>query len=94
MEILEDLYYGNIAPFERTVRRSKEYNKLMELLVRHEETLNAGLTDEQKEILKKYRDCQSELSGISEVDAFITGFELGVKLMLEVTGDEAGYGAE
>ncbi len=40
MEILEDLYYGNIAPFERTVRRSKEYNKLMELLVRHEGTLN------------------------------------------------------
>ncbi len=52
MEILEDLYYGNIAPFERTVRRSKEYNKLMELLVRHEGILNAGLTDEQKEILK------------------------------------------
>ncbi len=94
MEILEDLYYGNIAPFEQTVRRNKEYNKLMELLVRHERTLNAGLTDEQKGALKKYRDCQSELSGISEVDAFITGFELGVKLMLEVTGDEAGYGAE
>lgn len=53
------------------------------LLNRNEEKLTATLSDEQKEIVEKYKDCNREISEICERQAFITGFKLGAKIVIE-----------
>ena len=51
---------------------------------KNEEELNSGLTEKQKETFEKFKDCQNELSGITERDAFSLGFILATRIMVEV----------
>ena len=50
MRILEEFWYGNIEPTEYDASSCKEYKKLLELICRNEEKLQATMTDEQKEL--------------------------------------------
>lgn len=83
MTTLENLYYGNISPHERSIKRGTRVDKLVKLICKNEEELNAGLTEKQKETFEKFKDCQSELSGLTERDAFRDGFILAVRIMVE-----------
>ena len=83
MTTLEDLYYGNISPHERYIKRGTRVDKLVKLICKNEEELNAGLTEKQKETFEKFKDCTSELSGLTERDAFRDGFILAVRIMVE-----------
>ena len=62
MTTLEDLYYGNISPHERYIKRGTRVDKLVKLICKNEEELNSGLTEKPKEIFNKFTDCQKELS--------------------------------
>lgn len=83
MKILEELWYGNIVPNDRDVPKNSRLNKLGELVVRHEDSLFPLLTEQAKEIYEKLRDCQSELHGINECEAFCIGFRLGARITCE-----------
>ena len=83
MTTLEDLYYGNISPHERYIKRGTRVDKLVKLICKNEDELAAGLTEKQKETFEKFKDCQSELSGLTERDAFRDGFILAVRIMVE-----------
>lgn len=83
MRILEELWFGNVAPNERKLPLNSEQYELVSLIVRHEETLFAMLSEQAKEIYEKLRECRSELSSLVECEAFISGFRLGAKIMLE-----------
>ena len=72
MDTLEDLYYGNLFPHEKCAKLDDEMKELIGLLNRNEENLIANLSDEQKEIFEKYKDCSLEISEISERQSFIT----------------------
>ena len=84
MTTLEDLYYGNISPHERYIKRGTRIDKLVKLICKNEDELNAGLTERQKETFKKFKDCTSELSCITEREAFTTGFIFATRIMVEV----------
>ncbi len=84
MTTLEDLYYGNISPHERYIKRGTRVDKLVKLICKNEEELNSGLTEKQKEIFEKFKDCTSELSCINEREAFSSGFLLATRIMAEV----------
>ena len=84
MTTLEDLYYGNISPHERYIKRGTRVDKLVKLICKSEEELNAGLTEKQKETFEKFKDCTSELSCITEREAFRSGFILATRTMVEV----------
>ena len=84
MKILEDLYYGNISPHERFIKRGTRADKLLKLICRNEEELNATLTEKQKETFEKFKDCKNELSCITEQKAFSAGFILAIRIMAEV----------
>ena len=98
MTTLENLYYGNIAPHEYEVERGSEYDVTAKLVIRHEQKLSATLTDQQKIILEKIKDNQTELMKIKdnqtelmnlgERDAFVRGFSLAVRLMVEAMSDK------
>lgn len=83
MDILEGLYYGNLFPHEKSTKLDDETKELLGLLNRNEEKLTATLSDEQKETFEKYKDCNREISEISERQSFIMGFKLGAKIVIE-----------
>lgn len=84
MTTLENLWYGNIHPYEKSVPKESEYAKAAKQCIRHTDSLVATLTDAQKETLDKLITAQTEQSSLGECDAFIRGFVIGVKMMLEV----------
>ena len=88
--ILEKLWYGNVAPWEQTGRHDREYKELAALLCRNRDRLTEGLTEAQKELLEKYDDCQSELSAKTEKNAFVQGFCLGTRLLAAATYTQTG----
>ena len=83
MDIIKELWYGNVAPFEQCTRGDKRLKELLKLVARNKEELDASLTEKQKETLEKFEETMNELHGITERDAFSYGFRLGVQLMAE-----------
>lgn len=87
MDILEDLYYGNLFPHEKCAKLDDETKELLGLLNRNEEKLIATLSDEQKETFEKYKDCNQEISEICERNAFLNGFRLGARIIIEIVNN-------
>ena len=84
MTILEDLWYGNVRPTERSIVRGSKLDNLMKLICQNEDDLMKGLSEKQKESFEKFKDCQSEITDYLETEAFTSGFTIAVKLMVEV----------
>lgn len=85
MNILEELYYGNISPHERYIKQGSKVEKLVKLICKNEDELNNSLTEKQKETFEKFKDVTSELSCITEREAFTAGFILATRIMMQVT---------
>ena len=83
MDIIKELWYGNVAPFEQCTRGDKQLKELLKLLARNKEELDATLTDKQKETLEKFEEALNEMHSIAERDAFSYGLRLGLRLMAE-----------
>ena len=86
--MLEDLWYGNITPFEDFLDGRKEYKELMQLMARNREKLEKGFTSEQSERLAKYDDVINEMHSITEAEAFKYGFRLALSLAAESLSDK------
>ena len=84
MKILADLYYGRVIPHEHGIKSGSEYEKQLGYIIMYEDNLVSTLTDQQKEIFEKYKDCKSDIDGMNELEAFINGFKLATKNMMEV----------
>lgn len=84
MKFLEEFWYGNIEPTEYDTSSCKEYKKLLELICRNEEKLQATMTDEQKELFSHYTDAAREYQSVADCLLFQSSFRLGVRMMLEV----------
>ena len=88
MNIIEELWYGNISPCERDFKKGSKYSELLGCIVRHEEDLKKRLNDEEIEILEKFTECTNEMYGIAEREAFVRGFVLGAGIIIEVMNME------
>ena len=85
MNILEELWYGNIQPMELShIENNAQYKEALQLVNRNYDRLQEGLTEKQKELLMRYAESRNEFSNITELDAFKTGFKLGAGLVIEV----------
>ena len=84
MTTLEDLYSCNINPNERETKRGSQIDRLVKLMCKNEDALDATLTEQQKETFEKFKDAQRELSLLTERDAFRSGFILATRIMVEV----------
>ena len=88
MNIIEELWYGNISPCERDFKKGITYSELLGYIVRHEEDLQKRLNDEEKEIFEKFTECMGEMYGIAEREAFTRGFVFGARIIIEVMNAE------
>lgn len=64
--------------------RGKAYNEALGYIARYQDDLIPTLTEHQKEIYEKLKDCESELHGLNELGAFLSGFKLATRIMIEV----------
>ena len=90
MDIIKELWYGNVAPFEQCTRGDKQMKELLSLMVRNRDELGEGLTRKDpsdsprvKETLEKFEEALNEMHGIAERDAFSYGLRLGIRLTAE-----------
>ena len=88
MKIIEELWYGNISPCEQDFKKGSKYSELLGYIVRHEEDLQKRMNDEEKEIFEKFTECTNEMYGIAEREAFVRGFTLGARIIIEVMNTE------
>ena len=83
MTTLEDFYFGNVNPSE--YKQSKDTKKKLSEMTDLLDELKSLLTDEQqKEKTEQIDSCQLSLIALSERDAYIEGFKLGVRITTEI----------
>ena len=86
MTPLENFYFGNINPSE--YKQSKDTKKkLSEMTSLLDELRSTLTTEQQKDMLEQIENCQLSLIALSEKDAFIEGFKLGVRMTTEIYAD-------
>ena len=91
MNILEDLWFGNISPWERPFKKDSAYAELLALVIRHQEDLNGRLNDEEKEIFEKFSECSTEMHDLTEREAFVKSFTIGAQIIIAVlTAEDIG----
>ncbi|MBQ6868177.1 MAG: hypothetical protein IJO16_05875 [Clostridia bacterium] len=84
MTILEELFYGNISPFEKYIRPKSKYADVSHCLTKHSEELRALLDKEGKNLYDKIENDYADMNCISEKERFIEGFCLGARIILEI----------
>lgn len=72
------------VPHEHSFKRGSAYSEVLSYVIRHQDSLIPTLTVQQKEIFEKLKDCEAELHGMNEREAFISGFKLAARIMTEV----------
>lgn len=84
MNVLEEVWYGNLDPAEYDASPSEEYKELLQVIGRNEEKLLANMTDDQKDLFSRYQDCVREFQAMAEFLLFQNSFRLGARMMQEV----------
>lgn len=85
MDILEELWHGNIAPQEfNHIDNSQDYQNSLRLVNKNRERLEKGLSVYQNDLFERYNTSVDELNSQSELDAFKSGFKLATHLMITV----------
>lgn len=80
---LENLYFGNIHPTEKSVNKNSRY---WEVLMQTNEAyvqVSEMLSDEQVTAFDKYVSLQLSTQAEAELEAFILGFRLSTRLLLD-----------
>ena len=88
MNIINELWHGNIVPQEDSRNNSPAMKELMEYMARHHDDLLKTMTDEQKETFEKFDDSWSEYMSLAEAAIFEYAFKLGARLMMETQQDD------
>ena len=89
-DILSKLFYGQIDPWENSLRDRKEQTRLNMEMSQLWETIAGKVDAETKELLEHYLVLRSDLSMLYESDHFKTGFQLGVQLLLAALTSDGG----
>lgn len=84
MNSIEALYRGKLNPAGKAFWRDSPYAEAMERMCETEDALHASLSSEAKAQLEVFARAQEEITEITAVEEFISGFRLGVKIMLDV----------
>ena len=87
MQVLEDLYLGDVRPSDRCFKRNGQYAKALDEVVKAGDALTDGLTEKQKELFEGYMTAQREVNVLTDCETFCMAFKLGAKIVLDVLTD-------
>lgn len=81
MNFIEELFYGNISPNERSSPRDSQYGKAMPVISRNKAILTEELEGKLKNYFLDLVNAQSEINGITAYESFLDGVILGAGFM-------------
>ena len=84
MNILEELWLGNVSPIEDTVMQDASYKSALQQVIEKQQTLKGWMPPEGKAILFDYFEAEINLQGLAERAAFVQGIRIGAKLLLDM----------
>ncbi len=87
MDILKELWFGNIRPQESGIYDRSELKQTLESANRDHTNLENTLNEEQKNLLNKYLASRDEYESIAQILTFEYGVRFGAKLMLRMLGE-------
>lgn len=88
LNILKELYYGNLDPIGNTRPKSKEYQKKDEQYSKNRHAFEEALENLDPNLFQTFSSLCSQNSCLNvdeEAEAFQLGFCLGVSIMQEVS---------
>ncbi len=89
-KILEDLYFGNITPYEKRMAANSELRRLAKRASDCKSQLAERLNEEERQLLNTLINAQQEIDSITVMENFTLGFRLGVRLMVECLDENDG----
>ena len=87
MQVLEELYLGDIHPSERSFKMDSQYARALNEVVKAGDALLGTLTEKQKEQFEAYMTAQREVNVLTDCETFCHAFRLGAKIMMDVLID-------
>ena len=81
MNIIEELFYGNISVAD--MRKSKKYKQACEKELEVYHKLKETLREEQDKLLEELLNLNSDSGAICEKDFFAYGFKVGLQIGIE-----------
>ena len=88
-DILSKLFYGQLDPWENSLRNRKEQTRLNMEMSQLWEVIEKKVDGETKELLEQYLVLRSDMSMMYQCDQFKTGFQLGVQFLLAALTSES-----
>ena len=88
MDILEELWLGQIAPIEQAFPKTEEHRQARHQVEKCRQVLESMLPQEGQIVLASYGDAEIQMRDYSEREAFAQGFRLGARLMLAIQKTE------
>ena len=70
MQVLEELYLGDIHPSERSFKKDRQYSRALNESVKAGDALLGTLTEKQKEQFKAYMTAQREVNVLTDCETF------------------------
>ncbi len=89
-KVLEEFYYGNITPNQKSFTRNSPYAKAMDKLSKSDTYLQEILNEDGKAMLKAFEEAQDEVNSIGILEAFVDGYRLGARFMLAALSEDGG----
>jgi len=87
INIITELYYGNIDPQARGFKKDSYLQKQMSILSKCEAELTDKLDGEEKKAFLSFVNASNIILGESELDSFIVGFRLGARFIYDTFMD-------
>ena len=79
---IKELWYGNALPNQGEM--NTEYRALLREYIRCSEKYEPMLSKETFDLICEQKEIASQMGGALEAEAFVKGFCLGARLMIEV----------
>ena len=83
MNFIEELYYGNINPNEKSYKKATPYDKALSIFTANEDKLKEALSGEHLKLFNELVNASDEISATSGIENFKIGFRLGVLMMCD-----------
>jgi len=88
-KILDEIYFGNIAPDAQYIVRGSRYEKTLKRIVNLSDEMDDALDADTKKLVEQFRTAHSDLSTIASQEMWKKGFILGLRIGIEVMENES-----
>ena len=83
MNLIEELYYGNIHPIEKSYNKDSQYAKASDEFCKNEKILIDSLAGDELKCLNILLEASNKILDYTGVENFKLGFTLGVRLITD-----------